>query len=182
MRSCSPSTWRRTRPSRRSISAASVRKSTSLRRSRPTRRYRRSISRETSSVRRVQSTSPRRSRRTRRYRRSISSNNKIGPEGAKHLSEALKTNSTLQTLDLYNNIRPEGAKHLSEALKTNSTLQTLISGTTTSTSRQRTAAKRGRQPHQAQRDLLERVPLVYVSLKAIGEQGATGPQLCGLSE
>ena len=29
--------------------------------------------------------------------------NNIGSEGAKHLSEALKTNSTLQTLDLFNN-------------------------------------------------------------------------------
>ena len=50
----------------------------------------------------------------------------IGAEGAKHFSEALKMNSTLKELQLSaNNIRPSGAMHLSEALKKNSTLQTL---------------------------------------------------------
>ena len=80
-------------------------------------------------------------------------NNSIKDEGAKHISEALKTNSTLATLRYVaahlvpycqypltcafcsrstlarsmrvNSIGPEGAKHISEALKTNSTLQTL---------------------------------------------------------
>ncbi|KAK3823855.1 MAG: hypothetical protein JOS17DRAFT_752394 [Linnemannia elongata] len=43
------------------------------------------------------------------------------------MSEALKTNSTLSTLDLhYNSIGGNGAQALSEALKTNSTLTTLI--------------------------------------------------------
>ncbi|KAG0275391.1 hypothetical protein BGZ97_010305, partial [Linnemannia gamsii] len=52
--------------------------------------------------------------------------NSIGDDGAKALSEALKTNSTLTTLDLgSNSIRDDGAKALAEALKTNSTLTTL---------------------------------------------------------
>jgi Ran GTPase-activating protein (RanGAP) involved in mRNA processing and transport len=52
--------------------------------------------------------------------------NKIEDDGAKALSEPLKTNSTLATLDLgYNSIRENGAQALSETLKTNSTLATL---------------------------------------------------------
>ncbi|KAK3819060.1 MAG: hypothetical protein J3R72DRAFT_529307 [Linnemannia gamsii] len=52
--------------------------------------------------------------------------NSIGHNGAKALAEALKTNSTLTTLDLWNNsIGSDGAKALAEALKTNSTLTTL---------------------------------------------------------
>ncbi|KAG0196550.1 hypothetical protein BGX28_009996, partial [Mortierella sp. GBA30] len=52
--------------------------------------------------------------------------NSIGDNGAVALSEALKTNSTLTTLDLRNNsIGSYGAVALSEALKTNSTLTVL---------------------------------------------------------
>ena len=79
--------------------------------------------------------------------------NGIGAEGARALSEALKTNTTLKSLDLYgekekkkaesgwigdiaNNqhkqadslIVDEGAKALSETLKTNTTLQSLHLG------------------------------------------------------
>jgi hypothetical protein len=50
----------------------------------------------------------------------------IGSDGAKALAEALKTNSTLTTLDLQrSSIGDDGAKALAEALKTNSTLTTL---------------------------------------------------------
>jgi len=50
--------------------------------------------------------------------------NKIRPEGAKHLAEALKVNKALTKISLsFNNrIGPEGAKHLAEALKVNTTL------------------------------------------------------------
>jgi len=52
--------------------------------------------------------------------------NNIGPEGAKALANALKTNTTLTTLDIQaNNIGPEGAKALADALKTNTILTTL---------------------------------------------------------
>ena len=52
--------------------------------------------------------------------------NSIGAEGAKHISEALKTNSTLQTLDLRGNrLDAEAAKHLSEGLKANTALTSL---------------------------------------------------------
>ncbi|KFH63132.1 hypothetical protein MVEG_11169 [Podila verticillata NRRL 6337] len=52
--------------------------------------------------------------------------NSIGDNGAAALSEALKTNSTLTTLDLRgNSIGDNGAQALGEALKTNSTLATL---------------------------------------------------------
>ncbi|KAG0303192.1 RHO1 GDP-GTP exchange protein 2 [Dissophora globulifera] len=52
--------------------------------------------------------------------------NSIGEDGAKALAEALKTNKTLSTLDLWHNsIGDDGAKALAEALKTNSTLSTL---------------------------------------------------------
>ncbi|KAG9061059.1 hypothetical protein KI688_007688 [Linnemannia hyalina] len=52
--------------------------------------------------------------------------NSIGDNGAQALSEALKVNSTLTTLDLqHNSIEDNGAQALSEALKTNSTLTTL---------------------------------------------------------
>jgi hypothetical protein len=53
-------------------------------------------------------------------------NNSIGAAGAKDLSEALKVNSTLATLNLsFNSIGAAGAKDLSAALKANSTLVTL---------------------------------------------------------
>ncbi|KAF9176758.1 hypothetical protein BGZ50_009716 [Haplosporangium sp. Z 11] len=53
-------------------------------------------------------------------------NNSIGDNGAQALSEALKINSTLTTLDLSaNSIGDNGAVALSEAFKTNSTLITL---------------------------------------------------------
>ncbi|KAK5797292.1 hypothetical protein F5H01DRAFT_385237 [Linnemannia elongata] len=49
--------------------------------------------------------------------------NKIGDNGARALSEALKTNSTLTTLNLEsNNIGNNGAQALSRALKINSTV------------------------------------------------------------
>ncbi|KAF9536368.1 hypothetical protein EC957_011235, partial [Mortierella hygrophila] len=49
--------------------------------------------------------------------------NPVGSNGVQALSEALKTNKTLTTLDLaYNSIGPNGAQVLSEALKTNRTL------------------------------------------------------------
>ncbi|KAF8925557.1 hypothetical protein BGZ47_003198, partial [Haplosporangium gracile] len=51
--------------------------------------------------------------------------NFIGPNGAQALSEALKTNSTLTSLNLNNSIEDNGAVALSEALKTNSTLTEL---------------------------------------------------------
>ena len=77
------------------------------------------------------------------------SDNEIGAEGASALSEALKTNATLQSLNLEreheeseddawiadiannkhkqagNKIGAEGASALSDALKTNTTLQSL---------------------------------------------------------
>ncbi|KAF9176831.1 hypothetical protein BGZ50_009617 [Haplosporangium sp. Z 11] len=54
------------------------------------------------------------------------SSNSIGDNGAQALSEAIKTNSTLITLKLWNNkIGDNGAQALSEALKANSTLATL---------------------------------------------------------
>ncbi|KAI8597524.1 hypothetical protein EDD21DRAFT_407542 [Dissophora ornata] len=52
--------------------------------------------------------------------------NSIGNEGALALSEAFKTNTTLTTLNLdHNSISKEGSPALSEALKTNTTLSTL---------------------------------------------------------
>ncbi|KAG0010688.1 hypothetical protein BGZ81_002607, partial [Podila clonocystis] len=52
--------------------------------------------------------------------------NSIGDNGAQALSEALKSNSALITLDLWSNsIGDSGAQALSEALKINSTLTTL---------------------------------------------------------
>ncbi|KAF9390109.1 hypothetical protein CPB97_009911 [Podila verticillata] len=52
--------------------------------------------------------------------------NKIGDKGAQELAETLKINSTLTTLDLQgNSIGGHGAQALSEALKINSTLTTL---------------------------------------------------------
>ncbi|KAF9342197.1 hypothetical protein BGX26_008085, partial [Mortierella sp. AD094] len=56
-------------------------------------------------------------------------NNSIESNGVQALSEALKTNSTLTTLNLErNSIGDSGAQVLSEALKTNSTLTTLNLG------------------------------------------------------
>ncbi|KFH71343.1 hypothetical protein MVEG_01643 [Podila verticillata NRRL 6337] len=52
--------------------------------------------------------------------------NLIGDNGAQALSEALKINSTLTTLNLRSNfIGDDGAQALAEALKTNSTLSVL---------------------------------------------------------
>jgi hypothetical protein len=52
---------------------------------------------------------------------SIISANSIGAGGAKAVAEALKVNSTLQTIYLYSNIiGDEGAKAIAEALKVNS--------------------------------------------------------------
>ncbi|KAF8922969.1 hypothetical protein BGZ58_003528 [Dissophora ornata] len=56
----------------------------------------------------------------------IARSNSIGDNGAVTLSGALKTNSTLATLDLHRSlIGDNGAVALSEALKTNLTLSTL---------------------------------------------------------
>ncbi|KAG0362768.1 hypothetical protein BGX24_005067, partial [Mortierella sp. AD032] len=53
--------------------------------------------------------------------------NKIGPHEVQAMAEALRTNSTMITLHLGNNsIGENGAQYLSAALKTNSTLITLI--------------------------------------------------------
>ena len=52
--------------------------------------------------------------------------NNIGNNGAKHIADALKDNTTLQTLGLdMNNIGDNGAKHIADALKDNTTLHTL---------------------------------------------------------
>ena len=51
---------------------------------------------------------------------------KIGSEGMKYLSESLKSNDSIQILDLqHNNIGDEGMKYLSESLKSNNSIQTL---------------------------------------------------------
>ena len=53
----------------------------------------------------------------------------IGPVGTQLLCELLKSNSTVQVLDLHGNkIGPEGASALSDSLKSNSTLTTLNLG------------------------------------------------------
>ena len=44
-------------------------------------------------------------------------NNNIGAEGAKHVAEALKVNTSLNGLIGGNNIRDKGAKHVADALK-----------------------------------------------------------------
>eukprot|EP00667_Euglena_gracilis_P024322 EG_transcript_27904 len=50
--------------------------------------------------------------------------NGIGPEGAKALAKALRTNATLREVNLYNNgIGDEGTVALAVALRTNSTVQ-----------------------------------------------------------
>ncbi|KAG0077399.1 hypothetical protein BGZ93_003712, partial [Podila epicladia] len=55
--------------------------------------------------------------------------NMLGDDGAQALSEALKANSSLATLDLRDNeIGSNGAQALSEALKANSTMTTLKLG------------------------------------------------------
>jgi Ran GTPase-activating protein (RanGAP) involved in mRNA processing and transport len=54
------------------------------------------------------------------------SSNKIGPEGASALGEALKVNTVLTFLGLWlNNIGDEGAEAIAEALKVNATLTKL---------------------------------------------------------
>ena len=53
-------------------------------------------------------------------------NNNIGDEGCVALAEALKTNRTVHTLNLYHNhIGVQGCVALAEALKTNRTAHTL---------------------------------------------------------
>ena len=55
--------------------------------------------------------------------------NQIGPEGAKHLAEALQVNNTVTTLNLWNNdIEDEGAKHFAGALQANDAVTTLNLG------------------------------------------------------
>eukprot|EP01094_Clydonella_sp_ATCC50884_P000033 TRINITY_DN10025_c1_g1_i3.p2 TRINITY_DN10025_c1_g1~~TRINITY_DN10025_c1_g1_i3.p2 ORF type:complete len:123 (-),score=9.81 TRINITY_DN10025_c1_g1_i3:322-690(-) len=50
----------------------------------------------------------------------------IGPEGAAHLADALRVNTSLERLDLWgNNIGPEGAAHLADALRVNTSLKRL---------------------------------------------------------
>ncbi|KAL1512428.1 hypothetical protein AB1Y20_005683 [Prymnesium parvum] len=52
--------------------------------------------------------------------------NNIGAEGAAHIAEALKTNTSLTSLNLRGtNIGAEGAAHIAEVLKTNATLTSL---------------------------------------------------------
>ena len=54
------------------------------------------------------------------------SSNWIGVEGAKSISEALKTNKSLTSIHLsYNNIEAEGAKSIGEALKINKSLTSI---------------------------------------------------------
>ncbi|CAF1259981.1 unnamed protein product [Rotaria sordida] len=53
-------------------------------------------------------------------------NNCIGDEGAKHFADALRNNTTLITLDIgCNGIADEGVQHLADALKKNTALKTL---------------------------------------------------------
>ena len=52
------------------------------------------------------------------------SGNKIGYDGAKEIADALKHNTSLQSLDLsYNEIGDDGAKEIADALKKNASLQ-----------------------------------------------------------
>ena len=60
----------------------------------------------------------------------ILTDNLVGDEGARALSEGLKANKTLEELHLNGfskrgNIRPEGAKYIAEMLKVNSALKVL---------------------------------------------------------
>ncbi|KAF9347385.1 hypothetical protein BGX26_001141 [Mortierella sp. AD094] len=60
------------------------------------------------------------------YALKMSSHNKIGDKGALALSEALKTNTTLISLDLsWNHTKDKGVQELSKALATNTTLTSL---------------------------------------------------------
>ena len=53
-------------------------------------------------------------------------NNNLGPEGAKHIAEALKENTSVTTIYLdNNNLGPEGAKHIAEALKENTSVTSI---------------------------------------------------------
>ena len=59
--------------------------------------------------------------------------NQVGDEGARALSEGLKANKTLEELHLNGlrkrgNIGPEGAKYIAEMLKVNSALKVLDLG------------------------------------------------------
>ena len=52
--------------------------------------------------------------------------NELGAEEMKYLSESLKSNNSIQTLNLgWNQIGAEGMKYLSESLKSNNSIQTL---------------------------------------------------------
>ena len=54
------------------------------------------------------------------------SNNNLGPEGAKHIADALKQNTSVSTIYLDNtNLGPEGAKHIADALKQNTSVSTI---------------------------------------------------------
>ena len=60
----------------------------------------------------------------------ILTDNQVGDEGARALSEGLKANKTLEELHLdgyheRGNIGPEGAKYIAEMLKVNSALKVL---------------------------------------------------------
>ena len=54
--------------------------------------------------------------------------NKIGPEGAAAIGEALKVNGSLTSLEVgHNRIGPDGAAAIGEALKVNGSLKTVRS-------------------------------------------------------
>ena len=54
------------------------------------------------------------------------SNNNLGPEGAKHIAEALKLNTSVTSISLVNNnLGPEDAKHIAEALKQNTSVTSI---------------------------------------------------------
>jgi hypothetical protein len=50
----------------------------------------------------------------------------LGPDGGKHIAEALMVNGTVTELDLsWNSLGPDGAGHIVEAIKVNSTVTKL---------------------------------------------------------
>ena len=52
--------------------------------------------------------------------------NNIGPEGAQHISEMIKFNSTITLLDLDRNGLDSNDKYILEAMKLNSTIEVLL--------------------------------------------------------